>query len=160
MLTNIYKLCNEKSDGFELQVMSICYSLCYSLYNNIYNKSTDTENSNSKNLDSMHDMVGYIQKNYRNKITLSDIALAGNVCRSNCCKLFQLFLKSSPISYLTEYRLDKSIEMLNNSSYSITEIALHCGFNSSSYFTEIFSKNLGCTPSQYRKKFFNSKQIK
>ena len=50
-----------------------------------------------------------------------------------------------------EYRLDKSIKLLSIPSYSITEIALKCGFNSSSYFTEIFHRNIGCTPSQYRK---------
>lgn len=151
MLINMHQLCNKKDCGFELQVMSILYSICYNLYNNVGNSSTPIESSPSKNLDTMHDMVGYIQQNYYKKITLNDIALSGNVCRSNCCKIFQMFLNRSPIAYLTEYRLEKSIEMLNNSSYSITEIALQCGFNSSSYFTEIFNRNIGCTPSQYRK---------
>ena len=70
-------------------------------------------------------MVGYIQKNYKNKITLSEIAVSGNVCRSNCCKIFQSLLNKSPITYLMEYRLDKSIKLLKISSYSVTEIALN-----------------------------------
>lgn len=151
MLFNVHKLCSEKDCGFELQAMSIFYNICYNLYNNVRNSDTYVEIPKDKNLDAMHDMVGYIQQNYSNKITLNDIALSGNVCRSNCCKIFQIFLGRSPIAYLTEYRLEKSIEMLNNSSYSITEIALQCGFNSSSYFTEIFNRNIGYTPSQYRK---------
>ena len=150
-LIKIYKFCSDKQDGFQLQVMSNLYSIFYSLYNNIKNSKDSQEYYYDKNLDSLHNMIGYIQRNYKNKITLKEIASSGNVCRSNCCEIFQSILNKSPISYLIEYRLNKSIKLLNDTSYTITEIALKCGFNSSSYFTEIFHKQLGCTPSQYRK---------
>ena len=150
-LIKIYKFCSDKQDGFQLQVMSNLYSIFYSLYHNIKNSKDSQEYYYDKNLDSLHNMIGYIQRNYKNKITLKEIASSGNVCRSNCCEIFQSILNKSPISYLIEYRLNKSIKLLNDTSYTITEIALKCGFNSSSYFTEIFHKQLGCTPSQYRK---------
>ena len=60
------------------------------------------------------------------------------------------------IQYLTNYRLEKSIEYLHHSSHSITDIALLCGFNSSSYFTEVFRRELRCTPSEYKVKIKNS----
>ncbi|PJI10330.1 AraC family transcriptional regulator [Clostridium sp. CT7] len=151
MLKNIYTLFREKKDGFELHVMSIFYSLFYILYHNMKNNVTEKKYDDNKNLKAMHDMIGYMQKNYKNKITLSNIASAGNVCRSSCFQIFQLILNKTPISYLTEYRLEKSIDLLKFTSLSITEIALKCGFSGSSYFTEIFRKNMGCTPSQYRK---------
>lgn len=150
-LIKIYELCTEAKEGFELQIMSNFYSICYNLYHNIKNDKVYQENFQDKNLEALHDMVGYIQKNYKNKITLSEIAVSGNVCRSNCCKIFQSLLNKSPITYLMEYRLDKSIKLLKISSYSVTEIALQCGFNSSSYFTEMFRRTMGCTPSEYRK---------
>jgi len=56
------------------------------------------------------------------------------------------------VSYLTEYRISKSIELLADSSRSMTEIAWKCGFSGSSYFTETFRKRLGCTPTEYREK--------
>ena len=155
ILKNIYKLSNEEKDGFELHIMSLFHSLCYSLHHNIKNNISTLEATDDKKLEIMHNMVGYIQKNYQGKITLDEIAAAGNVCRSNCCYIFQLILHKSPVSYLTEYRLEKSIELLNIPSLSVTEISLQCGFTGSSYFTEIFRKNIGCTPSQYRKKKFN-----
>ena len=155
MLTNLHNLCNTETEGFELQVMSIFYSICFTLYNNLKNHKVYKEAYYDKNLEAMHSMVGYIQKNYKNKITLNEIAASGKVCRSSCCEIFQSILNKSPISYLIEYRLEKSIELLNIAFYSITEIALQCGFNSSSYFTEIFRKNIGVTPSQYRKNHIN-----
>lgn len=150
-LIEIYKLCTELKETFELEVMSKFYWICSSLYKNLKNDKLNKEIYCNKNLDSLRNMVGYIQKNYKNKITLNEIASSGNVCRSNCCKIFQSILNTSPISYLLEYRLDKSIKLLHESSYSITEIALKCGFNSSSYYTESFRKIIGCSPSEYRK---------
>lgn len=152
MLKNIYKLCTEKKDGFELYIMGIFNSLCYTLHSNMkYNISTQ-EATGDKKLEAMHNMIGYIQKNYQKKITLNEIAAAGNVCRSSCCYIFQFFLHKTPISYLTEYRLEKGIELLKFPYISVTEIALQCGFTGSSYFTEMFHKKIGCTPSQYREK--------
>lgn len=152
ILHNIYQLCNIKTDGFELHVMSLLYTLCFNLWDNFKTDKTYEELPFDKNLGILREMVGYIQHNYQHKIKLNDIATAGKVCRSNCCKIFQSILQKSPIAYLNEYRLDKSIELLHNSTYSITEIALQCGFSSSSYFTEIFHREIGYTPSEYRKR--------
>lgn len=150
-LIKIHEFCSDRKDGFQLQIMANIYSILYSLYHNVKNSKHTQEYHYDKNLDSLHNMIGYIQRNYKNKITLKEIAASGNVCRSNACEIFQSILNKSPISYLIEYRINNSIKLLNNTSYTITEIALKCGFNSSSYFTEIFHKFLGCTPSQYRK---------
>lgn len=50
-------------------------------------------------------MIGYIQKNFANKILLKDISSAGNCCKTKCTALFQKYLDSSPILYLNRYRL-------------------------------------------------------
>lgn len=150
-LISIEKYCYEMKNGFELQVMSSFYNVCNTLFNYVKNDKLHLEESINKNVEILQTMVGFIQQNYKNKITLNDIASSGNVCRSNCCKIFQSILKKSPMNYLTEYRLDKSIYLLRTTSHSITEIALQCGFNSSSYFTEMFNKIMHCTPSDYRK---------
>lgn len=151
IIIKIYNLCENQSEDFELDIMSNVFLLLKILHRNILN---DTEHLNvylNHNIDILHNMIGYIQNNYHNKITLSDIALSGNICRSACCEIFKSILNKSPISYLTDYRIEKSLDFLNIPSYSITDVALKCGFSNSSYYTEIFRKTLGCTPSQYRK---------
>jgi len=57
----------------------------------------------------------------------------------------------SPIAYLTWYRINKSREMLRRSNIPIIEVAMSCGFQSSSYFTQVFKKETGSTPNEYRK---------
>ncbi len=95
-------------------------------------------------------IVGFIQKNYDKKISLADIARAGYVGQSKCCKLFREYIGQTPIEYLTRYRLNKSLPLLQNTDFTITAIALAVGFNGNSYFAEAFKKHYGKTPSEYR----------
>ncbi|MDR2751300.1 MAG: helix-turn-helix transcriptional regulator [Clostridiales bacterium] len=67
--------------------------------------------------------------------------------------MFDKYLNRTPTSYLTDYRIQKSYEMLRNNSCSITEIASSCGFQNDSYYTYVFHKETGFTPREYRDKF-------
>ena len=95
-------------------------------------------------------MIGYVQKNYPNKILLKDISSAGNCCKTKCTALFQKYLTTSPMLYLNRYRLEKSIFLLANTTMSVTEIGYACGFSNTSYFCELFHKYYAITPNKYR----------
>ena len=94
-------------------------------------------------------MTGYVQAHYTEKIRLEQIAAAGAVCRNRCCVLFRKRLGCSPIEYVTRYRLEKACGLLGQGA-TVTEAALACGFNSASYFTELFRRYYGITPKIYR----------
>ena len=100
-------------------------------------------------------MARFIQENYMEKISLADIAAAGAVGQSKCCKLFARFFFQSPTMNLTQHRLSKSMELLLNTDLPIIEIALSVGFGSASYYTETFRKWMGKTPSEFRKAKFS-----
>ena len=146
---SIHIAADEQNDGFEFDVMSGIYSLFGAVKQQMERIHTAML-PDSKQLEAIRRMVGYIQKNYPSKISVNDIAAAGLVCRRSCCNLFRSFLEKTPNDYLTEYRIYKSAEMLTESSLSITEIAVGCGFCSSSYFTEVFGRVMECTPKEYR----------
>lgn len=116
-------------------------------------EDTGTDHAPSQDLVIMKNMVGFIQKNYRNKITLAQIAAAGAVGQSKCCRLFARYYSQTPGEHLTHYRLDKSVELLRNMDLSITEIALSVGFSNASYYAETFRKWLKISPSEMRKKW-------
>lgn len=96
-------------------------------------------------------MVGFIQQHYMEKITLDEIAAAGNVSRSSCFTIFQRQLRQTPMAYLAQYRLEKAILLLEQPDLSISDIALAVGFSSASYFAETFRSTLATSPSEYRK---------
>ena len=100
-------------------------------------------------------MIGFIHRHYAEKITLDDIAAAGMMCRSKCCQLFKETLHQTVFECLLHYRIRKSLSLLIDTDNSITEIAETCGFNSPSYYTEVFNKIMKITPRDYRKKNCN-----
>ena len=96
-------------------------------------------------------MIAYIDEHYAEKMTLDDIAAAGFVSKRTCGNMFDRFLYTPPMKYLNEYRLRKSIELLRGSDMTVTEIGLACGFSGASYYAEMFRRELGVSPSEYRK---------
>lgn len=106
--------------------------------------------SRSQHLTILKDMVDFIYKNYTEKITLEDISHAGKVGKTTCCTIFQKYTNETPISYLINYRLKKSIELLIATDKTVSEICFEVGFSGASYFTETFRRFFGCTPSEYR----------
>lgn len=96
-------------------------------------------------------MVSYIYQNYREIISLDDIASAGNVSNNKCCLLFKKYLQQSPIDFANSYRLEVSCNLLRGTKESVSSIAFVCGFNHLSYFSKLFYRKYNCTPSAYRK---------
>lgn len=58
--------------------------------------------------------------------------------------------------YIRKIRIEKAIELIQESNYSLTEIAYLTGFSDQSHFTRIFKKHTGNNPSLYRKKIKKS----
>lgn len=98
-------------------------------------------------------MLHWIQTNYNQKIELEEIAKAGQLSRSECCRYFKTFLKTTPLNYVINYRIEKSLLLLHQTELNITQIAYEVGFNSTSYFIEKFKKAMDSTPLTYRKSF-------
>ena len=150
MIQYMYEVKKEKLAPAKIQsaFLNIWILLC----ENIAIESHDKLQQNTA-LSILKNMVGFIQQNYSKKVSLSDIAFSGAVGQSKCCKLFMKYFNLTPNIYLTQYRLNKSVELLKDKDKSITEIAEVIGFGGSSYYAETFRKWSGMSPTEYRKKF-------
>lgn len=131
--------------------------LFHCLWHNIYSYSDHTlyrqTVTEEPDIHLQKQMVSYIHRHYTEEIKLEDIAASSNISRSKCCKIFQKYLQQSPMAFLNAYRMAISCNLLKDTSYSIMQIALSCGYNHPSYFSKIFTKKFGCTPNQYRKNY-------
>ena len=116
-----------------------------------YSRSHNTE---ERSLMAIWNMTAFIQKNYDRKMKLDDIAAAGSVCRSKCCRLFDKYAGQTPGAYLTRYRINKSCEMLKETNMPVIEVSMACGFQNPSYFTHTFQKEIGMTPREYRNRSY------
>lgn len=131
-----------------LKIQALFLSIWIQLYENI--PTGNQPKRQYADLSILKNMIGFIQQNYTVKITLADIAAAGAVGQSKCCKLFAKYIGQTPNTYLMQYRLDKSTTLLKSTDMTVTEIANAVGFNGSSYYAEAFRKWYGKSPSEYR----------
>ena len=97
-------------------------------------------------------LKNYIHHHYMTQISLSDIANAAHISRSECCRVFRKVEKTTPFIFLKRHRISQSIKLLTCTSLSIGEIAYQTGFESANYFAECFKQEVKCTPREYRKK--------
>ena len=116
-------------------------------------KHADLKASAAKNQDRILTMLSYIQENFDKKLTLKEIADAGAVSTRECLRCFRLSIRQSPIEYLTEYRIQAAIKLLETTKLSISEVAMRTGWGSSSYFTKTFRQMRGKTPNAHRKEY-------
>lgn len=94
----------------------------------------------------------YIDSNYMENITLDLLAELTHMNKFYLVHSFTKYTGLSPINYLTQKRIQVSMELLSSTDYSIAQVASNVGFSSQSYFSQVFRKALGMTPVQYRKK--------
>lgn len=77
-------------------------------------------------------------------------------------KVFKKEIGMSPLEYMTSLRMKNAERMLSTqwtSRCAIAEIAQSCGFENALYFSRVFKKYYGCSPSQYAKKYRETQQM-
>ena len=96
-------------------------------------------------------IAGYVMAYYNRDITLDEIALEVGMNRSAFCTYFKKHKGMTFSQFVTQYRLRTACELLKHSQKSVSEICYLVGFNDLPHFTRVFTKELGCSPSKYRK---------
>lgn len=92
----------------------------------------------------------YIDENYNKNISLTSISKKFTISSSYLSTLFNTYIGKNFIDYITNIRLQKAKEYLKNSDLRINEISKEVGFRDPYYFSTVFKKNIGISPSEYR----------
>lgn len=95
-------------------------------------------------------MLAYLYAHYAEPITFADIAQAASISRSEAARCFHEYMDCSPVTALIRYRLQTAHRMLHDTSLTVQEVSLACGFRSTNYFTRQFRKHYGYTPGHVR----------
>ena len=95
-------------------------------------------------------IVTYLNTHYTETLEIGEIAEQLHLSHSRLIALFKKFECVTPKQYIINLRIRKARELLENSSLSISEIAAKVGYPNALYFSRIFKKNTGISPTQYR----------
>lgn len=96
-------------------------------------------------------ILQYIKEHAAEKITLNDIALKFHFNYHYLSSYFSGHFNETFPDYLNRIRIEQSIELLRNSAMSISEVAESCGYSDISYFSKVFKRIIGKTPTQFRR---------
>ena len=115
-------------------------------------QETATPLVSSEDDELMKQVIAYIEENITvSDITIDDIAAAVNVSRTGLYRKVKNIMGTSPMEFLREARIRKAMQMLDNPSVNVSEVAYACGFSDPKYFSKCFKAATGQTPTEYKK---------
>lgn len=94
--------------------------------------------------------VQFVQYNFRNPITLSQAARQVHLSDNYFGELFRIHVGMSFNRYLRSQRMAYAMQLLEETELNIAEVVRESGFRSAAYFAEIFKKEYGISPTQFR----------
>ena len=104
--------------------------------------------------DNLTKAIAFINRHYASAITLDDICRESYVSKYYLCRSFKNSVGMTIMEYLLKTRLVAAQNhLISDETLSIGEISEACGFSGISYFSQIFKKNTGLSPNQYRKRY-------
>ncbi|WP_099469223.1 helix-turn-helix domain-containing protein [Konateibacter massiliensis] len=96
-------------------------------------------------------VINYISMNLSSDLSLSQLAAVFSLNRSYLSNLFTKEVGTTLTTFVNEKRMDHAIYLLNTTYDSIQDIAAACGISELAYFSKLFRKSKGMSPSEYRK---------
>lgn len=130
---------------------SLLMKLLVLLARNLNGKTEFIEYSNPIER-SIQKAAEYIFYNFKNDITLEEAAGVAGLRDTYFSRMFQEVTGYGFKEYLSHLRLQHSQELLLKTKLSVTEIAIECGFSNSNYFGDVFKKDTGLSPREFRKR--------
>lgn len=95
--------------------------------------------------------ASFIENGFTHDLSLSEIAAAAGLSEQHFCRVFKRDTGMTPIEFLIKKRIAEAKALLRDTDLPVSEVAGAVGFTDRSYFTSVFRKYEGFSPSEYRK---------
>ncbi|MBE6667060.1 MAG: AraC family transcriptional regulator [Ruminococcaceae bacterium] len=132
----------ENGESFE-GLSKAVYDIVITYFSELNKATCPVVLSNAKN---------YIATNFKNDISIAEIAAYVGISQSLLFRLFKANEKCTPIEYLKRTRIESAKLLLSNEqNMNIKDVGSSCGFSDTSYFVKVFRDETGVTPKNFRK---------
>ena len=122
----------------------ICHKYCLLIKN--------YANPNSSKL--TKDVIAYIQLHLDEELSLSRLASHFKKNPSVLSKNFNKEVGQTLTQFIHQTRMQEAVRLFNTTNLTVSEVAVMVGYPDFSYFSKVFSKNVGCSPREYRQQNF------
>lgn len=108
------------------------------------------QNKEKQSISSVEKAKAYMMEKYNKDISLDDVSREVDISPYYFSKLFKEETGENFIEYLTNIRIEKAKQLLTGSALSMKEICGEVGYADPNYFSRIFKKNVGVTPTDFK----------
>lgn len=137
--------------GYEVRLREHLTRIWMLLLEKVLSSEPTEVKNRHRNDEKLKLMIAFIYEHFAERITIADIARSAYLSERASFRLFKEILQTTPMDYLRSYRIRKATEMLASSPHlDLSQIAFACGFQSGSYFGQVFKSAMGCSPSDFR----------
>lgn len=144
---------NELQLRLSFAIVAVCDNI--TVINSILGKNLmiDTNSGTRvENFDDISQAKQYIEENYRNDISLTDIAERVHLSPYHFSKKFRAVTGETVTGYITRMRLEEACRLLVGSDMSVINVAQNVGYKNKSHFYKMFRMQYEITPQEYRNK--------
>lgn len=98
-------------------------------------------------------VIEYIKRNFSNNLTLEQVAEKFYISPGHLCRLLRQDTNKTFLETLTEMRIENAKMLIKDQRLKVYEVGSMVGFEDPKYFSQVFKKHTGFTPSEYRKEY-------
>ena len=103
-------------------------------------------------LDEVERATHYFNENYNLNICIKDYANERHMSECWFNRTFKHVTKVTPMQYIIQLRMTNALNLLEHTNYNIIQVANAVGYDDAYYFSRLFKKNIGVSPTEYRKR--------
>lgn len=141
----LYNIWTAKNHGYFYDAVSTLNRILRDILQEIKQQQLS---SNSKEM-LLHNIIECISEHFNEKdFTIDELARECHISTVYIRQMFHKFYGISPIEYITKLKIDYATELLNTHYYTIAEVADKCGFQNCKYFSTLYKKKTGISPSK------------
>lgn len=140
-----YGVWSECGIGYKIQTKAVIHQLLFALIQENVSQIIGTNAA----LQALKAASDYVEQNYREKITVEELAKISGYSPSHFTRVFTKIYDTSPIQYVNQIRIMHAKNLLRTGQYTIAQIAQECGFSNVYYFTRCFKQITGTTPAKW-----------
>ncbi len=148
----INRLYDEKPVCYKPEICGNAIKIVSLLMRKHLEDNSNYSNKNADRAEMVKSSISYMKKNFKDAITLDDIAKHVGFNKCYFCRVFKEVTGVTVITMLNTIRCEEAKHLFASSKYNISEVAEKCGFSNTSYFTKTYKKIIGHLPSYDIKK--------
>jgi AraC family transcriptional regulator of arabinose operon len=145
-------ICDNLEKGYSIDTLRYVNMIFYHFLSSLVYEDKFAQSEKDSDHDIISKVITFMQDNINNLIRLEELSSLTRLSTSHFSAVFRAKTGYSPIEYFNHLKIQRACQQISFTSMSIKSIAIGLGIHDQYYFSRMFSKLMGCSPNEYRKK--------